>query len=291
MLPSPSLARRPPNVRTGPPHRPFARFRDRESTRPFSAAILSLDEVLLDPFDFAPHATVALAKKAARIVASFAAACTLGGPAGCGPTQTDSGGTAPSGSSSGQSSSGATASGSAESNSGSSGNNESSGSSGTSSSGTASGSSTSGQSPASGSSMGASGMATGGLGDASAGTGQGTPEETDGGEVIGPGPAGCANPLGSVWHVTEASNHCASTWTRQGSSAMFAYVETAPCNVTATVTVTLSDVNVTAFWTTSSDNDDCNYLGTLNSNCTMIMGTYTCNSSDAGSGAWTVAIQ
>jgi hypothetical protein len=253
-----------------------------------------VDEAFLDHFNFPPPVTIALAtvaKKTGRVVASVAAACILAGPAGCGPPQGGSGGTPTSGSSSGQSSassSGATASGSAENNSGSSGNNESSGSS---SSGGASGS-TSGQPPESGSSIGASGVA-GGLGDASAGTGQGTPpsDETDGGEIIGPGPAGCTNPLGSVWHVTEASNRCASTWTRQGSSAMFADQEAAPCDVTATVTVTLTDINVTAFWTSSSDNDDCNYLGTLNSNCTMITGIYTCDSSDAGSGTWTVAIQ
>ncbi len=72
---------------------------------------------------------------------------------------------------------------------------------------------------------------------------------------------------------------------------MFSYQEAAPCNVTATVTVTLSDVNVTAFWTSSSNNDDCNYLGTLNSGCTTITGLYTCASNDAGSGTWTVSIQ
>jgi hypothetical protein len=116
-------------------------------------------------------------------------------------------------------------------------------------------------------------------------------DDLDGGGVIGPGPPGCANPLGSVWQVTEADNRCSSTWTRQGDSATFAYQEAPPCSVTATVTVTLSGAAISAFWTSSSDNDDCNYLGMLNSSCTMITGEYTCITSDAGSGTWTVTIK
>jgi hypothetical protein len=74
-------------------------------------------------------------------------------------------------------------------------------------------------------------------------------------------------------------------------TATFSDQQAAPCNVTATVTVNVSGTNVTAYWTQSSNNDDCTYLGTFNANCTMITGLYTCDTLDAGSGNWTVTIQ
>jgi hypothetical protein len=82
-----------------------------------------------------------------------------------------------------------------------------------------------------------------------------------------------------------------STWTRQGTSSTFDVREVAPCNVTATATVTLTGSDVSAFWITSSDEDDCNYVGMLNATCTTIAGDYTCTSADAGSGVWSVAIR
>lgn len=114
---------------------------------------------------------------------------------------------------------------------------------------------------------------------------------SDSGSNLGPGPPGCPDPLGSVWTVTEAGNGCTSTWSRQGTSSTFDDRQGAPCNVSATVTVTLTGTNVSAFWITSSDNDDCNYVGMLNATCTMIVGDYTCTTGDAGSGNWSVAIR
>ena len=105
------------------------------------------------------------------------------------------------------------------------------------------------------------------------------------------GPPGCPNPLGSVWHVTETDNPCGSTWTRQGMTAMFVDKEDAPCAVMATVTVTLSNTDVAAYWTSSSDSDDCQYLGTMNADCSSVSGLYTCDSGDAASGMWTATVQ
>jgi hypothetical protein len=105
------------------------------------------------------------------------------------------------------------------------------------------------------------------------------------------GPPGCPNPLGSVWRVTETDNACGSTWTRQGSTVMFVDKDDAPCAVMATVTVTLSNTDVSAYWTSSSDNDDCQYLGTMSSDCSSVTGLYTCAAGDAASGMWTATIQ
>jgi hypothetical protein len=139
----------------------------------------------------------------------------------------------------------------------------------------------------------------GSLDDAGSGVGESTSEggpespsgslELDANGLVGP--PGCVNPLGSVWNVSESDDNCASTWTRQGTAATFADQQLSPCNVTATLTVTISGVNVSAFWTSSSDNDDCNYIGTLNASCTSAAGDYTCTSGDAASGTWTATIR
>jgi hypothetical protein len=113
----------------------------------------------------------------------------------------------------------------------------------------------------------------------------------DSGSNLGPGPPGCPDPLGSVWTVTEAGNGCVSTWTRRGTSSTFDDRQGAPCNVTATLTVTLTGTNISAFWLTSSDDDDCNYVGMLNATCAIIVGDYTCTSADGGSGNWSAAIR
>jgi hypothetical protein len=105
------------------------------------------------------------------------------------------------------------------------------------------------------------------------------------------GPPGCPNPLGSVWNVTESDNQCASTWKRQGSTSTFTDTQAAPCNVTAMVTVTISDTDVAAYWTSGSDNDDCQYLGTMTADCSSVSGVYTCASGDAASGTWMATIQ
>jgi hypothetical protein len=137
------------------------------------------------------------------------------------------------------------------------------------------------------------------LDDADSGIGESTSEsgpesstsssELDANGLVGP--PGCLNPLGSVWSVTESDDNCASTWTRQGTTATFADQRLSPCNVTATLTVTISGVSVSAFWTSSSDNDDCNYIGTLNASCTSVSGDYTCTSGDAASGTWTATLR
>jgi hypothetical protein len=120
----------------------------------------------------------------------------------------------------------------------------------------------------------------------------GPPSSSDAGPPVDvAGPPGCPNPLGSVWSVTESDNACASTWKRQGSTSTFTDTQAAPCNVTATVTLTLSGTDVAAYWTSSSDNDDCNYLGTMNADCSSVSGVYTCAGGDAASGTWQATIQ
>jgi hypothetical protein len=123
--------------------------------------------------------------------------------------------------------------------------------------------------------------------DASLGDGPASPGDSG----VSFGPPGCPNPLGSVWQVTESDNPCGSTWTRQGSTVMFVDKENAPCTTMATITVTLSGANVTAYWTSSSDSDDCQYLGTMSADCSSVTGLYTCDSGDAASGMWTATVQ
>ena len=126
--------------------------------------------------------------------------------------------------------------------------------------------------------------------DASVEDGTASPSDS-GGSFDVMGPPGCPNPLGSLWKVTETDNSCGSTWTRQGSTAVFVDQEDAPCAVMATVTVTLSGADLAAYWTSSSDNDDCQYLGMMNADCSSVSGVYTCDSGDAASGMWTATIQ
>jgi hypothetical protein len=59
----------------------------------------------------------------------------------------------------------------------------------------------------------------------------------------------------------------------------------------ATVTVTVSGADVAAYWTSSSNNDDCEYLGMMNADCSSVSGVYTCASGDAASGTWSATIQ
>jgi hypothetical protein len=101
----------------------------------------------------------------------------------------------------------------------------------------------------------------------------------------------CLNPLGSVWTVTESGRPCTSTWTRQGTTSTFTYKQGAPCNVTATLTVTITGPNVAAFSLDSSDNADCDYLGSLSGDCASAMGVYTCLVMGGASGTWTATIQ
>jgi hypothetical protein len=101
----------------------------------------------------------------------------------------------------------------------------------------------------------------------------------------------CSNPLGLVWTVTESGRQCTSTWTRQGTTSNFTYKQAAPCNVTATLTVTITGPNVAASSLNSSDNADCDYLGSLSTDCTSAMGVYTCLVMGGASGTWTATIQ
>ena len=121
--------------------------------------------------------------------------------------------------------------------------------------------------------------------------GTASPDVTAPGFDDAAGPPGCPNPLGSVWKVTEMQSQCTSTWTRQGTTASFVDKYDAPCTNMATVTVTLSGTDVAAYWTSSSDNDDCQYLGTMNADCSSVSGLYTCDSGNAASGMWSATIQ
>ena len=162
-----------------------------------------------------------------------------------------------------------------------------SGSSGGGSGGTGAGSDASDEDAASGSSSGDDGSIASSPGDA---TSEGGPASSND-ALAAVGPPGCPNPLGSVWSVTESANTCRSTWTRQGSTANFTDKEASPCNVMATITVTISGTDVSAYWTSSTDNDDCNYLGTMNADCSSASGLYTCSSGNAASGMWNATIQ
>lgn len=101
---------------------------------------------------------------------------------------------------------------------------------------------------------------------------------------------GCPNPLGTVWNETESDGSCATTWTRQGSTSTFTSAQVPPCHETATLTVVVSGTNVSAYWTTSSDGEDCNYFGTLSADCSTASGLFTCTGNDAASGTWKAAI-
>ncbi len=121
--------------------------------------------------------------------------------------------------------------------------------------------------------------------DGSSGTGSASASEA-GNEL-----AGCSNPLGSVWNETESDEPCASTWTRQGATPMFAAVQASPCHVTAMLTIAVSGSSVSAYWTSSSNGDDCNYIGTLSADCSSASGVYTCTGADAASGTWNATIK
>jgi hypothetical protein len=172
----------------------------------------------------------------------------------------------------------------------------------------------SGQASASGASSGsfrgASASGTAFTGDVSGGSldgaGSGASEDaiaasesaTSSGNVADTGAGGetddapdCLNSLGLVWTVTESGRQCTSTWTRQGTTSNFTYKQAAPCNVTATLTVTITGPNVAAFSMNSSDNADCDYLGSLSADCTSAMGVYTCLVMGGASGTWTATIQ
>jgi hypothetical protein len=108
--------------------------------------------------------------------------------------------------------------------------------------------------------------------------------------VVPPGPPGCSNALGAVWSETE-SGGCASTWTRQGSTSTFSDAQIAPCKVTATLTISINTKgSVSAYWTASSNGDDCNYIGTVDATCTSASGVYSCSINGA-SGTWNATIK
>jgi hypothetical protein len=100
----------------------------------------------------------------------------------------------------------------------------------------------------------------------------------------------CSNPLGAVWNEIEAHGACVSKWTRQGSTSMFTDQQGAPCNVTASLTITLSGSSVSVSRTNSSDSNDCTYTGMLSSDCSSATGTYTCTRDNGVAEKWSATI-
>ena len=102
--------------------------------------------------------------------------------------------------------------------------------------------------------------------------------------------ARCLNPLGAVWNEIEASGACMSKWTRQGSTSMFTDQQGPPCNVTASLTITISGSSVSVSRTNSSDTNDCTYTGMLSADCSSVTGTYTCTRDNGAAGKWSATI-
>jgi hypothetical protein len=100
----------------------------------------------------------------------------------------------------------------------------------------------------------------------------------------------CSNPLGAVWSETEANGTCISTWTRQGTTSMFTDNQGPPCNVTASLTITVTGSSVSVDRTNSSDGNDCTYTGMLSADCMVVVGTYTCSKDNGSSGKWSATI-
>ena len=100
----------------------------------------------------------------------------------------------------------------------------------------------------------------------------------------------CSNPLGAVWNEIEANGACMSKWTRQGSTSMFTDQQGAPCNVTASLTITITGSSVSVSRTNSSDGNDCTYAGVLSPDCSSVTGTYTCTRDNGTAGKWSATI-
>ena len=108
------------------------------------------------------------------------------------------------------------------------------------------------------------------------------------GADAGQGSGTCPNPLGTVWKETEVGAMCTTTWTRQGTTSMFTAVQAAPCKGMATLNVVVSGGNVSAYWTSSNNGNDCDYIGTMSADCSSASGVFSCSS---GSGQWSATIQ
>jgi hypothetical protein len=93
-----------------------------------------------------------------------------------------------------------------------------------------------------------------------------------------------ADRLGTVW--TEEENGWSGRWVRQGNSNVFDATWTGGWTVKATLTISISGDQVSVHRVNASDNNSCNYRGTLNGN--SVRGTYQCTS---GGGSWSATIQ
>ena len=120
--------------------------------------------------------------------------------------------------------------------------------------------------------------------DSSADANSGAPKDA------GDSSTSCSNPLGAVWSETEANGTCISTWTRQGTTSMFTDNQGPPCNVTASLTITVTGSSVSVDRTNSSDGNDCTYTGMLSAGCMVVIGTYTCSKDNGSSGKWSATI-
>jgi hypothetical protein len=116
-------------------------------------------------------------------------------------------------------------------------------------------------------------------------TSSGATSGTDAGTT---GSAVCPNALGTVWKETDVGGQCTSTWTRQGTTSMFTDAQAAPCKGTGTLNIVVDSGNVSAYFTSSNNGSDCDYIGTMSADCSSASGVFSCTS---GGGQWSATIQ
>jgi hypothetical protein len=100
--------------------------------------------------------------------------------------------------------------------------------------------------------------------------------------------------LRQVWNESEASGVLVGTWTRRGTSndfdALWANRSTSE-RITALLTIDVAGSTVWVRRRSSSDGNDCDYVGTLSADRRGVSGGYACHGNRSWNPSWTAQIQ